>query len=588
MTSSDPAKLAEEILSKELLALSWADRNSYHEEIHGVRCLALEETPSLVEESLRKLAFELDEVIPHSEKRAYLRGQTQSKASKQYINDKNFRLTFLRCELFDAHKAAKRMAKTCECLLHLFGPYALERPIKLSDFTSAELKAFRKGRTQILPFRDRIGRRVAVLFPNMRISEVKDWTQIRRLQVRIFLYMSFVLSLDVETQRRGVVMLLWFDRMRTKNPMPFAEKWSAGIKAHSAAMVRCSALHICSPETKGFRLQWSILLLMISANNRVKVKIHNGERIELRYLLNGYGISTDTLPVSWTGTIKASDIAYLKQWMRTRDYLEDPSNRNDPSAPIECPDLNHVIFKKGTSTIHHPGNVRFRSMIQSRYEYELSRKNRAAPEQVGVHHNHNTHGDTAAATTTTTNPEDDKSIKSLLVAHVMELFQTQQLRALIWNEKMSWWNLISDERQIVKKVENAVNHFVFGHITPKDASSSSSKLQVKLHPGINVVDESLKETDTQREGGNSYGNTRDQNSAQTRKEKTKGKHHKASSFHYHPKRRHSQLNLESSTSIFQFDHQLSNGNNSRGSKWDTDGTDQSECSESHCFGRVFR
>jgi hypothetical protein len=29
--------------------------------------------------------------------------------------------------------------------------------------------------------------------------------------------------------------------------------------------------------------------------------------MELRYILNGYGISTDTIPISWTGTVKASN-----------------------------------------------------------------------------------------------------------------------------------------------------------------------------------------------------------------------------------------------------------------------------------------
>ena len=28
--------------------------------------------------------------------------------------------------------------------------------------------------------------------------------------------------------------------------------------------------------------------------------------MELRYHLNGYGISTDTIPLSWTGTLKVS------------------------------------------------------------------------------------------------------------------------------------------------------------------------------------------------------------------------------------------------------------------------------------------
>jgi len=549
ITSGDPLALAEGILSKELNALSLEDRNSIQEEIHGVNCVAPEETPYLVEESLRKLASELDEIIPHSEKWAYLQAQTQSEASKTYINDKNFRLKFLRCELFDAPKAAKRMARTCEWLLKLFGPYALERQIKLSDFSSAERKAFRKGRSQILPYRDRIGRRVAIIFPGVRVLSGTNWSQIRLVQLKIFLYFSFVLASDVESQRKGVVMIFWFDREQKHEDIPHIARWKRGVKAHKISAVRCSAFHICSPDVGRFRLRWSVTILMISTMNRMKVKIHSGERVEVRYQLNGYGISTDTLPISWTGTVK---IGYLKQWMRIREYLEDPSNSNDPSAPIECPELDDVIFKKGTSTIHHPGNARFRSMIQSMYEYEQSRRTREPEGGDG-----GDGGDFGRSHSHGMNDVTDQKVKSLLVFKFLEMFRKNELRALIWNEKYSWWNVVSNEKQIVKKVENMVNQFVFKR--PNDESMHDN-----LIPQLtNVVGES-------KCARGQPDNNHEFDPMNSREDTCKAKR-RLGNYQHHPQL--SWNSVQSSTSAFQF---------SKRTRWEVEGTEGPECCVSRC------
>ena len=82
-------------------------------------------------------------------------------------------------------------------------------------------------------------------------------------------------------------------------------------------------------------------------------------------------------------------MGYLKQWLRIRQYLEDPSLRAqnicsgckfccknftngnkvcECSLPIECPRLNDILFKKGKSAKPHPGNVHFRNQIQTTYE----------------------------------------------------------------------------------------------------------------------------------------------------------------------------------------------------------------------------
>ena len=57
-----------------------------------------------------------------------------------------FRLKFLRCELFDIQKTATRIINYLHIMLELFGIIALQRPVTLEDFTKDELRLFKKGR----------------------------------------------------------------------------------------------------------------------------------------------------------------------------------------------------------------------------------------------------------------------------------------------------------------------------------------------------------------------------------------------------------------------------------------------------------
>ena len=50
----------ENSLNKEMMKLSFKDRVAIEEEIHGVRCGAVEETPKLLEESLREFDDKLN------------------------------------------------------------------------------------------------------------------------------------------------------------------------------------------------------------------------------------------------------------------------------------------------------------------------------------------------------------------------------------------------------------------------------------------------------------------------------------------------------------------------------------------------
>ena len=72
--NDDPAHI-ETVLTHELMKMSVQDRELIQEEIHGVRSLAVEETPEFLEQSLDLLQWELDQVIPPDKKYAFSKSQ---------------------------------------------------------------------------------------------------------------------------------------------------------------------------------------------------------------------------------------------------------------------------------------------------------------------------------------------------------------------------------------------------------------------------------------------------------------------------------------------------------------------------------
>lgn len=167
----EETKAFDDLLSREMMQLSLQARNDIQEEIHGVKCLAPEETPELLERSLVELETQIDMIvrssasIPNIPTRSLI--LARNLGDESYTNGRDFKLHILRCEMFDVRKAALRLCEYLDMIHSLFGEECLQRKLNLhNDFTKEELRLIRKGYFQFLPFRDRSGRRIFVDFPS--------------------------------------------------------------------------------------------------------------------------------------------------------------------------------------------------------------------------------------------------------------------------------------------------------------------------------------------------------------------------------------------------------------------------------------
>merc|ERR1712238_530466 len=192
------------------------------------------------------------------------------------------------------------------------------RPLKISDFSKYELAIIRKGYIQLCPYRDRSGRRIILIFPSLTLASIDE-----AITAKILLYYDYVLSCDVDTQRKGIVMIIWMDPSFKFEGALSGGKYKKMMernRVYEAGSCRSSAIHICTPEKPFYKLRRALWVIAVGDLARSRLKVHTGAVVELRYILHCYGIpADDDLPISSSGTIKTK---YCKQWIRIRERIE--------------------------------------------------------------------------------------------------------------------------------------------------------------------------------------------------------------------------------------------------------------------------
>jgi hypothetical protein len=149
--ASEASADMDKVLAQEVHNLSLQERNRVYEEVHGVAG-HLEEDPEVIAQRLSEFDWHLSTI---RNKPAYDFALQQS---PQYVNDRNFRLSFLRSTEFDAPKAAQKLVDHFDFKMGLFGLEKLAQNITLDDLDENDLIYLRSGAIQILPAADRAGR----------------------------------------------------------------------------------------------------------------------------------------------------------------------------------------------------------------------------------------------------------------------------------------------------------------------------------------------------------------------------------------------------------------------------------------------
>jgi hypothetical protein len=151
--SADDTNASDVALAREMNELSVKERENLFDDIHGVAKIQ-EETPELVRTCLGEMDVALS-MVPKAKRKALDRAFF-FKPSIQ--TDVKFKLMFLRADLYDAQKAAKRMAKFYEEKVQLFGEDKLMKKITLDDLEEGDVEKLNYVGCAVLPYKDQVGR----------------------------------------------------------------------------------------------------------------------------------------------------------------------------------------------------------------------------------------------------------------------------------------------------------------------------------------------------------------------------------------------------------------------------------------------
>ena len=516
------------LLANDLLKMSFHDRNEINEETHGVRSLAVEETPQLIANSLRAFRIELG-ILPPEKNQAYLyilqRRQQQQQQQfhamnpygamnasytaapmfAAYADSDEFRLRFLRCLFFDVPRAVRRFANYLNFVQDYWGDSFLARPIQMSDLNTAEMKVIKKAWTQLFPFRDRRGRRIIALLGNGLDLEDVD-------AIKAGFYILDVATRDsVQSQRDGLVAIVdgacWKDQgiqglLNIVQKRAFRPKFSHPERLYCSVPFRVAATHFCWPDSP---IRWAISSMYMfgasggalfrgrhnrseSAIELNRCRIHTGTETEMRYKVKAYGIPIELLPLTGTNVIKQN---YHNQWIKTRKLVESNLNRyheknniNGYKAEyevdfeivgsngkreyvkiVECPCANDVVFRNGTQSMENPGNAMFRNAILSYWAEKEEMKQR----QSGAR----------SASSSSVDDSFDREFRDQLV---WDIEVKKKGRFLEWDKKLGVWIHLRDKTRIQRKVAMAFynytkrryNHGGPSRRRPRDETSEGS------------------------------------------------------------------------------------------------------------------
>jgi len=265
------SEAAKRAWARELYEMSSDTREAINYELHGVASRAVPEDPAVLAEALILLQIEIETRIPAFHKQAHIQAMG---LKSNYVQTPEFRLRFLRAERFDIKKAAIRYCRGLDYLVKSFGEQALLRQLYLSDLSKEEERFLKKGLKQILPTRDRFGRRLMAHCG----SYSNEYPC--HLRAKVVTYLCFgVLAEDVTTQRNGVVSIGFFSE--GDNDLLAMER-ECFLRFFEAVPLRWSGFHLCIPSNPANSILIGLMLTVIPKDMRRITRVHSGKSVQSR------------------------------------------------------------------------------------------------------------------------------------------------------------------------------------------------------------------------------------------------------------------------------------------------------------------
>jgi len=254
------------------------------------------------------------------------------------VEQRKFRLSFLRAEHYDVKKAATRLIDYFEEKRRLFGVDNLTTKIPVQDLDAETKDCLESGHFQLLPGRDRAGRAVIVATKKLAIDteKLKDKNSI----LRAFWVLCSIALEDVKTETNGVVLVNYeLGAVREERNDVFYRRMLHWGNVLRALPLRVASIHWCV-DNHSMKQSDNLTVLMLGGSNFVRVRLHAGSDMEVQYNLNSFGIPTSLLPVSMSGEV---ELSFHNEFLQKRKKIEASTLLNKALALVEAPMLDDCI-----------------------------------------------------------------------------------------------------------------------------------------------------------------------------------------------------------------------------------------------------
>jgi len=266
-----------------------------------------------------------------------------------------------------------------------------------------DMMALKSGSIQVLPSRDRSGRRVIVLQPGPSVTTSTQQTkQVQHSKIKSMLYfLCAVLWSDVDAQRKGIVLILNSTKTDEKydgNNETIDYETNAGDdllyqykELCQSVPVRFSSVHFAfdndSKMSSSHRIATTILQSFIDNNpttNIARIHLYDQDvsNDSTKKKIAPFGIPTHQIPVTHTGTIKLKE---HNGWVKIQEWYGKELKKEASCCKlnvIACPGTNDVLFSQGGKYWNgvnrfQRGNLEFMEFLESKidiYQSTLSWK----------------------------------------------------------------------------------------------------------------------------------------------------------------------------------------------------------------------
>lgn len=295
--TSDDSDIDSDCTGDELSVGSESEVNFTKPDVYGQKHPL--ETPELIQRKLHELDLEIAKIAPNNKKHLL---EAERRCPKLLSDE--FKLKFLRTDVFEADKAARRFAKYWKSRVETFGEDRAYREITADSLTETEKTQIRMNVFNVIERKS--GR--TYVFTDFSSIDLTAYDRDSMMRVLHYLLLS-VIENDEASRKGGIVLSCPKNTKSKQVDTKLVKAMLANLQG--ILPIRLSGYHVVHPSFL-FKSCMTIFGPLIPKRLRSRVLMHDGSDEEIFYNLKSlYGFNKGDIPTRLGGGHKCDGATWL-------------------------------------------------------------------------------------------------------------------------------------------------------------------------------------------------------------------------------------------------------------------------------------